>query len=91
MVFCSLLLLAALVLGALGQEQDIPVPYQTVLQAVLQSTLYGRDRCITVGVDLNPIDIEQLQLSNQFIHVDSNSLHLLTTLMKTAWCTRLYK
>ncbi len=87
----SFLLIAALVLGALGQEQDNPVLYRTVLQAVHQSTDNDRDRCITVGVDLNPIDIEQLQLRTQFIHVDSDSLLLLTALMKTAWCTRLCK
>ena len=62
----------------------------TKLHSVLESTMYGMDRCITVGVDLDLTDIEELDVSNQFIHVDSGRLSVLTDIMKSAWCTRLY-
>ena len=69
--------------------EDVSNDDKIMFWKVLKSTKYGSDRCVVIGVDLEPSDVDTIIHGNkQFFNYQSNNLQGLQEVMKTIWCVR---
>ena len=64
------------------------VPPSDLIDSLLNSTDYGSDNCILVGLDLHNSDLKGLSTNVQIIHLDSRMQINLHDIMINAWCVR---
>ena len=72
-----------------GEKNSIITQQWKARKALLSSTMFIDNKCITVGVNLPPWDLKYFQaLDGQLIHIEAAKIPDLGMMMYHAWCVR---